>query len=66
VRQPDKKEAIAKILMEDLLVLAVESAIDGKNLLVTLAATPEQVGKLAQAAGKGSLRVTLRPPGKEK
>src|SRR5207302_1397951 len=60
MEQPDGKEAIAKVILEDRLLLAVDFRKKEQLLTVTLAVTPEQAKKLALAGQRAKLRVLLR------
>ena len=62
-------ESTAKIILQNMLVLAVDTIANRDNQTtsmlgstVTLAATPEEAQRLSLAAAMGELRLTLRTP----
>jgi pilus assembly protein CpaB len=62
-------ESVAKIILQNMLVLAVDMIANRDNQTtsmlgstVTLAATPEEAQRLSLAAAMGELRLTLRTP----
>lgn len=62
-------ESMAKIILQNMLVLAVDTVANRDNQTtsmlgstVTLAATPEEAQRLSLAAATGELRLTLRTP----
>jgi pilus assembly protein CpaB len=62
-------ESMAKIILQNMLVLAVDTIANRDNQTtsmlgstVTLAATPEEAQRLSLAAAMGELRLTLRTP----
>jgi pilus assembly protein CpaB len=71
VVRPKPDEARAKMLLENVLVVAVDQvgARPGEKSpppTLTVAVKPEQALKLAEAVKTGDLRVLLRPVGEEK
>ena len=56
-----KEPAVSRILLENVLVLAVDIPQKGETTaLVTLALTPEDATRVAQLQGNGTLSLALR------
>jgi pilus assembly protein CpaB len=60
VPQPDGKQTVVKAVVQNVLVLAVDTALENQVMTATVAVTPEQAKKIVAAADTGKMSLVLR------
>jgi Flp pilus assembly protein CpaB len=66
VRTNNENQPTCKIVFENVLLLACKATGEDAPVTATVAVTPEQAERLADAMKSGAIHLAIRPPEKEK